>query len=70
MRLRSFVVIGLLMCLVGCAPRGDESAPTTAPSRSSTAHPGDHQGSLTAQERALTTAIAKRQQRTVIGTFF
>jgi hypothetical protein len=69
MRLRSFVVVGVLMCLMGCAPRGDESAPTMAPSRSSTAHPGDHQGPLTTQERALTTARAKRQQRTVIGTF-
>jgi hypothetical protein len=69
MRLRSFVVIGLLMCLVGCGPRGDESAPTTAPSRSSSAHPGDHQGSLTAHERSLATAIAKREQRKVIGPF-
>ena len=69
MRLRSFVVVGVLMCLMGCGPRGDESAPTTAPSQSSTAHPGDHQGSLTTQERSLATAIAKRQQRKVIGTF-
>ena len=45
------------------------TAPTTAPRRSSSAHPGDHHGSLTAQERSLATAIAKREQSKVIGTF-
>lgn len=60
MRMRALVVIGALMCLMGCGPRGDQSAPTTAPTRSSsTADPSEHQGSLTAQERSLATAMAK-----------
>ena len=49
--------------------RGEQTAPTTAPSRSSSAHPGDHRRSLTPQERSLATAIAKREQSKVIGTF-
>ncbi|HVK43482.1 MAG TPA: hypothetical protein VM429_01105 [Micropruina sp.] len=49
--------------------RGEQTAPTTAPSRSSSAHPGDHHRSLTPQERSLATAIAKREQSKVIGTF-
>jgi hypothetical protein len=49
--------------------RGEQTAPMTAPSRSPSAHPDHHHGALTAQERSLATAIAKREQRKVIGTF-
>jgi hypothetical protein len=69
MRLRALVVVGVLMSLVGCGQRADDIALKTAPGPSSTAHPGGHQGSLNARERSLATAIAKRQQGKVIGTF-
>lgn len=49
--------------------RGEQTAPTTSPSPPSSAEPGDHHGSLTAQERSAATAIAKREQSKVIGTF-
>jgi hypothetical protein len=50
--------------------RGEQTAPTTAPSRTSNAQLSDHhQGSLTAGERSLATAIAKREQAQVSGTF-
>ena len=70
MRLRSLVVIGVLMGLMGCGHGADDSARETAPSpTTSTAHPDRHQGTLTARERSLATAMAKRRQRQVIGTF-
>lgn len=49
--------------------RGERTAPTTAPSWAVSAHPRDHHGSLTDRERSVATAIAKREQRKVIGTF-
>lgn len=43
--------------------------PTSAPGPSSDLRPADHHGSLTADERSRATALARREQRTVIGTF-
>lgn len=82
--MRAIAVVFLAVMLTACstggngqpvlssaAPaRGEQTAPTTPPSRTSTAQPGDHhQGSLTAPERSLATAIAKREQAQVTGTF-
>ena len=69
MLLRSVVVIGVLTGLTGCGHRADDGAERTAPRPSSSAQPGRHEGTLTARERSLATAIAKRRQRQVTGTF-
>ena len=70
MILRAVVVVGVLTSLVGCGQRAeDHGALKTAPSPSATAHLDVYKGSLTARERTLATAIAKRQQRKVNGTF-
>jgi hypothetical protein len=49
--------------------REHQAAPTITSSPPSRADGGDHHGSLTANERSEATAIAKRQQRKVTGTF-
>lgn len=74
---RILLPLVVVATLTGCTGAGStarsspasRSAPASVPSRSLTAHPGDHQGSLTPEERSLATAIAKRQQSKVIGTF-
>jgi hypothetical protein len=81
--MRAIAVVFLAVMLTACSTGGtgepalstaahapgEQTAPTTAPRRSASAHPGDHHRSLTAQERSLARAIAKREQRKVIGTF-
>lgn len=82
--MRAIAVVFLAVMLTACSTggtgqqpalstaahaRGEQTAPTIAPSRLSSAHPSDHHGSLTARERSLATAIAKREQSKVTGTF-
>jgi hypothetical protein len=58
-----------LMCLAGCGGSAQEAAPQPMTTRQVTPHLGVQHGSLTPHERSLAITIAKRQQRTVIGTF-
>jgi hypothetical protein len=81
--MRAIAVVFLAVMLTACSTGGtgqpalstaahapgEQTTQTTAPRRSSSAQPGDHHGSLTAQERSLATAIAKREQGKVIDTF-
>jgi hypothetical protein len=82
--MRAIATVVLAVMLTACGASGTErsgvsspanalgrqSAPTTAPNKTSSTQPaGDHQGSLTAGERSLATAIAKREQAQVTGTF-
>jgi hypothetical protein len=69
MQLRSAVVIGVLVSLVGCGHRAEEAGSKPEATRQATARLSVQQGSLTADERSLATTIAKRQQRQVSGTF-
>jgi hypothetical protein len=69
MLLRSVVVVGALVCVVGCGHRADDGLSKLAATQSPTAHLSVQHGSLTADERSLATTIAKRQQRKVTGTF-
>jgi hypothetical protein len=80
--MRAIAVVFLAVMLTACSTggtgqpglssaahaRGKQIAPTTAPSPSSSAT-GNHHGALTAKERSLAMAIAKREQGKVIGTF-
>jgi hypothetical protein len=78
MQVGPVVAIGALVCLVGCSSSVDLGAPKppevphspTAPlSAHFSVHLSVHRGSLTAHERSLATAVAKRQQHKVMGTF-
>jgi hypothetical protein len=74
-----FLAVTLTACSTGGTGRpahrtavhadGEQTAPTSVPSQSSSASPEDHQGSLTTQERSLATSIARREQSKVTGTF-
>jgi hypothetical protein len=82
--MRALAVVFLTVILTGCSAgatgqpaassaanvRAEKTEPTTAPGQPSTAQAVDHhQGSLTARERRLATATAKREQAKVKGTF-
>lgn len=82
--MRAFAMVFLAVMLTACSAggtgqpavssaanaRAETTAPTTAPSQTSTAHHADHhQGSLTRREQSLATAIARREQAQVKGTF-
>lgn len=73
-----FLVVVLTACSAGGAEGPNHSpvsqgrtgeALTSAPGPSSEPRAADHRGSLTAGERSLATALARRAQRKVIGTF-
>ncbi|MGY2876003.1 hypothetical protein ACVW00_003193 [Marmoricola sp. URHA0025 HA25] len=71
MPLRSFGVLGLLICVSGCSQPAREAGSehrSTATPHVSVAQDA-HLGTLTARERSWAARIARREQRKVVGTF-